>query len=354
MKVLIIGGGLSGICLGHTFQNKGVDFKILDAGVNHSSKIAAGMINPMVFRKMVKTWMGDELIPFLNNFYPKVEQEIGAQFFFPRKIRRVFSTKDELDKWNQRLNDKDYDDYIHPLEESNPTPDYVVNEFGSGWVKSPGYIDAKTFVRENQRYFANKGRMVTASFDFEKFDPENNSYSGEKYTHFIFSEGYKATENPFFNYLPFVLTKGEVLSIKNNELRKDEIINRKCFLLPAKNGTFKLGATFEWNTTDTTPTEEAKEQLLTQYELLTKTQKAIVNQEAGIRPTVADRRPLIGPHPEKENIYIFNGMGTKGYMLAPYFANELYHHIVDNASLNKEVDIKRFYKKHFNKAEIKM
>ena len=347
MKVLIIGGGLSGICLGHTFLNKGVEFKILDAGVNHSSKIAAGMINPMVFRKMVKTWKGDELIPFLNEFYPSIEKKIGIQFFFPRKIRRVFSTKDEVENWDKRIQDEEYKDYVHSYEDSNPTPEYAINEFGSGWVKSPGYIDAKIFVSENQRFFIELDKLITESFDFEKFDPVKKTYKGEEYTHFIFSEGYKAIKNPYFNYLPFVLTKGEVISIHNDELRRDEILNRKCFLLPAQDGTFKLGSTFEWNTTDTTPTENAKEQLLTQYNKLTTTKGTILNQEAGIRPTVADRRPLIGVHPEIENIYIFNGMGTKGYMLAPYFADELYHHLMDNAPLNEEVDIKRFYKKHF-------
>ncbi|PHR49781.1 MAG: hypothetical protein COA32_01215 [Fluviicola sp.] len=350
MKVLIIGGGLSGICLGHTFLNKGVDFKILDAGINHSSKIAAGMINPMVFRKMVKTWKGDELIPFLNAFYPSIEEKIGAKFFFPRKIRRVFSTQDELDKWNQRLNDKDYEDYIYAFDDSDPTPEYAINEFGSGWVKSPGYIDAKIFVRENQRYFINKGKMITESFDFGKFDSDNKTYKDEKYTHFIFSEGYKAVENPYFKYLPFVLTKGEVLSIKNDELRKDEILNRKCFVLPAQDGSFKIGSTFEWNTTDASPSEGAKEQLLEQYGLLVRSPVSVIDQEAGIRPTVADRRPLIGIHPEKESVYIFNGMGTKGYMLAPYFANELYHYLVNDTPLNTEVDIKRFYRKHYNKA----
>lgn len=349
MNVLIIGGGLSGICLGHTFEDNNVKFKILDAGVNHSSKIAAGMINPMVFRKMIKTWKGDDLIPFLTNFYPSIEKKVGAKFFFPRKIRRVFSTLDEKNNWEQRLEDDEYKDYVYPYKESDPTPDYAVNEFGSGWVKSPGYIDAKTFVKENQRYFADQNLMITESFKFENFDPSKGIYKGEKYTHFIFSEGYQGIKNPYFNYLPFVLTKGEVLSIKNETIRKDEILNRKCFILPAQDGTFKLGSTFEWNTTDTSPTDGAKEQLLNQYNKLITDPATIVYHEAGIRPTIADRRPLIGVHPEIENLYIFNGMGTKGYMLAPFFAEEFYQYLKGNADINPEANIKR-YEKHFHKA----
>ena len=68
----------------------------------------------------------------------------------------------------------------------------------------------------------------------------------------------------------------------------------------------------------------------------------LLDQQAGIRPTVKDRRPLIGRHEEKSNLYIFNGMGTRGVMLAPFFANQLAKHIEEGESLDPEVDIKRF------------
>lgn len=348
MKVLIVGGGLSGICLGHTFINKNIDFEIIDAGENHSSSVAAGMINPMVFRKMVKTWRGDDLMPFLNVFYPDVEKRIGRQFFFPRKIRRAFSTADEKNYWDERLTDEEYKNYIHNFTDSEPCPDYLINTHGNAWVKSPGYVDAKIFMKANHDYLLANAQIRFETFDFDHLEAEKLVYKGTAYTHIVFAEGYRGKENPFFNYLPLQQTKGEVLSVKSKTLRKDEILNRKCFVLPLQDGSFKLGATFAWDTTDLSTTNEARTQLLEQYEQLSAAEIEIIGQEAGIRPTVTDRRPLIGEHPTKKGLYIFNGMGTKGYMIAPYFAEEFSKYLVDNKSIDPEVNISRFYKKHFS------
>jgi glycine/D-amino acid oxidase-like deaminating enzyme len=147
--------------------------------------------------------------------------------------------------------------------------------------------------------------------------------------------------------LPLQQTKGEVLTVASDDLKRDEILNRKCFILPIENGDFKLGATFSWDKTDTKPTDEAREELLGQYKQLSTARLTILEQEGGIRPTVVDRRPLIGEHPEYEGLFIFNGMGTKGYMLAPYFSEHLLLHALYSEKLDDEVNIQRFYKKYF-------
>jgi glycine/D-amino acid oxidase-like deaminating enzyme len=346
-RVLIVGGGLSGICLAHQLENRAIDFVMIDQGKNQSSAIAAGMINPMVFRKMVKTWRGDKLIPYLNSFYVELENKTEQRFFFPRKIRRVFSTEDEHNYWEERLKDSNYDDYIHNFQDANPTPEYVINKNGNGLVKSPGYIDAKRFMKANQDYFQENDKLKLENFDYQSFDPERKSYRGESFTHVVFAEGYRGKFNPYFNYLPLQQTKGEVLTVASDELRRDEILNRKCFVLPIENGDFRLGATFSWDKTDTKPTHAAREELLGQYKQLSSARLTILGQEGGIRPTVVDRRPLIGEHPEHQGLYIFNGMGTKGYMIAPYFSEHLLMHALEGATLDDEVNIQRFYKKYF-------
>jgi len=347
-RVLIVGGGLSGICLAHQLEKLGVDFLMIDQGVNKSSAIAAGMINPMVFRKMVKTWKGDELLPYLKSFYHETEKKTGERFFFARKIRRVFSTEDERNYWVERLKDKEYDAYIHDFEATEPIPDYVINKHGNGWVKSPGYIDAKRFMKANHAYFLSKGYLRIGNFDYQELDSEVKTYKGEPFSAIIFAEGFRGKYNPFFGYLPLQQTKGEVLTVRSDEFRKDEILNRKCFVLPIEGGDFKLGATFSWDKTDTSPTEVARKELMAQYEQLSIASFEIVGQEGGIRPTVVDRRPLLGEHPEKKGLYVFNGMGTKGYMLAPYFSERLIQHVLNKDELDEAVDIQRFFKKYYS------
>lgn len=344
MKILIIGGGLAGVCLGHELLRKNCNPTIIDDGVNHSSAVAAGMINPMTFRKMVKTWMGDELIPFLLDFYKDLEHKTGEHFLFDRTIRRAFSTAHERKLWIERQSDDEYLNYIYPVEES--TPDYVKEQFGTGIVKCPGYVDSKIFLNANQDYLFNKGVLLKEKFDFNKLELDNHFYNGEKYDKIVFAEGYRALNNPYFNYLPLEPTKGEVLTLDIKGVDKTEIVNRKCFVLPTHDGRFKLGATFTWKTTDYSLTEAAREELLAQYTDLIDKDFEIIDHEAGIRPTVSDRRPLIGEHPEHKGIYIFNGMGTKGYMIAPYFSRHFVEHLVDGTDLMDEVNISRFKKKH--------
>lgn len=349
MKILIVGGGLSGVCLAHELTNKKCDVKLLDSGVNHSSAVAAGMINPMTFRKMVKTWMGDELIPFLIAFYKDLEQKTGERFFFERTIRRAFSTAHERKLWLEKEKDPDYLNYIYPLDDSSKQP-YVIADFGTGIVKSPGYVDSKLFLKANHNYLLSLGVLELSSFNFDAFDANTLTYSGIKYDKIIFAEGYHGKDNPYFNYLPLELVKGEVLSLKINNIDPSEIVNRKCFVLPTHDGEFKLGATFTWKTPDLIPTQDAREELLSQYSDLLKKDYELIEHEVGIRPTVSDRRPLIGAHPEHSGLFIFNGMGTKGYMIAPYFSRHFANHLIDHSPLLDEVNILRFQKKFDHKS----
>jgi glycine/D-amino acid oxidase-like deaminating enzyme len=346
MRILIIGGGVAGICLARQFHKFGAELTVIDSGKNFSTRIAAGMINPMTFRKMVKTWEGDVLLPYLVEFYRQLEADTSTQFFFERKIRRVFSTAHEKQLWIERQTDPSYEGYIFEWE--NNTPDFVKHEWGSGVVNAPGYLDSPLFLDASHRWMNENIQLRYEEFDFDQLDAATASYQGECFDGIIFAEGYRGKENPYFGYLPLQQTKGEVLTVEIDGLKRDEIINRKCFVLPTHDGKAKLGATFAWNTTDTSPTEEGKSELLGQYQDLLNLPIQVVDHEAGIRPTVTDRRPLLGRHPEYSKLLIFNGMGTKGYMLAPYYSEVLLRHVTEEEELPAEVDIHRF-KKHFNK-----
>ncbi|MEL7021711.1 MAG: hypothetical protein AAGK47_08885, partial [Bacteroidota bacterium] len=60
------------------------------------------------------------------------------------------------------------------------------------------------------------------------------------------------------------------------------------------------------------------------------------------RPTVKDRRPFLGKHPDFSRLAIFNGLGTKGASLGPYFAQQMTNHLLQQTALEPDVDITRF------------
>src|SRR5690606_26521760 len=106
-----------------------------------------------------------------------------------------------------------------------------------------------------------------------------------------------------------------------------------------------IGSTYEWHYSTTNITEEAKTEILNNLTFITKEKVEVVSQEAGIRPTTRDRRPLIGTHPEFSNYHIFNGLGAKGYMICPLLSKELVDYLSNGTELDKEVSVLRYFNK---------
>ena len=77
-EVLIIGQGLAGTCLSWWLHQAGISFKIIDRpDLNSASMRAAGLINPITGRRLVKTWMIEELLPFAENMYREMGIFLG-------------------------------------------------------------------------------------------------------------------------------------------------------------------------------------------------------------------------------------------------------------------------------------
>ena len=169
-------------------------------------------------------------------------------------------------------------------------------------------------------------------------------YKNIKAKHIVFAEGFGMHANPYFNDLPLDGTKGELFIIKAPELDLDVIINTSVFILPLGNHLFKVGATYNWKDKTDVPTKEGKAELLIRIMEILNCDFEIVEHFAGVRPTVKDRRPLVGTHPDHVNVHILNGLGTRGVMLAPAMAKVLFEHVELGKPLDVAVDIKRFVK----------
>ena len=58
-------------------------------------------------------------------------------------------------------------------------------------------------------------------------------------------------------------------------------------------------------------------------EEITMLKTEVIRQDAGIRPVVSDRRPVVGIHQKHSNLAILNALGTNGVLWAPALASEL-------------------------------
>ena len=158
----------------------------------------------------------------------------------------------------------------------------------------------------------------------------------------FFCEGYGLKKNPFFYHLPMREAKGELLTIYAPDLKVDYLIKSSVFVLPIGNDHYKVGATFNWVDKTKIPTLDARNELELKLSLVINCDYEIVDHTAGIRPTVIDRRPLLGIHKKYNQLAILNGLGTRGVMIAPLMAKKLFQNIENGKLLEKEIDISRF------------
>lgn len=343
-KILIVGAGISGIAIAKHFIDRGHSITLIDSGINRSSIIAAGMINPIVFRRMTKSWRVDEFLPYLESFYTQFEKDCNASFFIPITIRRMFSTEQERSLWVEKQGDSFFKDYLEALTESDDKFDAAFNQFGSGRVKKSSYISASIFLESTKKWISQNQTLIKDTVDYNEIDPVLSTYKNNFYNHIIFCEGVEVRDNPWFQNMPINPTLGETLTITSDRIIENESLNRKCFILPIGNQQFKVGSTYVWDTYNSDITVAGRAEIEKNITYLTDSPYTVIDQHAGIRPTTLDRRPLIGTHPSFSNIHIFNGLGAKGYMLAPLLAKEMVEHILDGKLLDKEISISRLIK----------
>ena len=344
---IIVGQGLAGSVLAFHLLDTGYKILVIDnEQESTSSKVAGGLYNPVTGKRMVKSWLADELLEYGLPFYKNIEERFNEKIIYPIPLYRIFSSIEEQNHWMAKSASDEYKELIEVDIDYRKQPDIVNNNLGGFIVKNAGYLDVIHFLDIARNYFASTNSYVKLELDYSKLTVNetviiNDSYSADK---IIFCEGFAGKYNPYFGYLPFQFSKGELLDVEIKNLERDTIVNGGVFILPHKNGRFKVGSTYFWDDETTLPTERGRSDLAEKLSAMLKTPYEVKNHVAGIRPTVNDRRPFLGFHKNNAKLGIFNGLGTKGVMLAPYFAKHFCEHIKNNTKLLKEVDICRYDK----------
>jgi glycine/D-amino acid oxidase-like deaminating enzyme len=341
---LIIGQGLAGTTLGYLLQKEGYQVLIFDApDQNQSSRIAAGLYNPVTGRKMVKTWMGEILFPQIEPFYKELEKLTGKQFLNSEKIYRPFLSIEEQNEWMGHSSDPEIQKFVEAIFTESQYNE-LKDPFGGVLLKMAGWLNINELLEGMSSYFGE--RVVLENFEEEKLKKTYTGwdYKGIHAKNLIYCNGLGAMKSRFFSFLPFAPVKGEILEVKQ-DFFPDYIVNRGVFRVQLENGTFRVGSTYTWHDLDQGPTDSAKRELLEKLKELVKVEVSeVTSHKHGIRPATKDRKPFLGKHPADQNVYIFNGFGAKGVSLVPYFSLMMRDFILHSKPLLKEVDISRYFK----------
>ncbi|MGQ7946541.1 NAD(P)/FAD-dependent oxidoreductase [Flavobacterium sp. WC2509] len=343
---IIVGSGLAGISFSEIALLNGKSIVVFNNDSQNSSKIAGGLYNPVILKRFSEVWQAKEQLELMTVFYSNLNNKINHKFDFKIPILRKFFSIEEQNNWFAASDKK----ALAPFLSTSlcfDKYDGIESPFGYGEVLQTGYVDTASLVSKYQDYLASVNLLKLESFDYDALiiKEDSISYKEIEAKHIVFAEGFGLHANPFFNELPLDGTKGELFIIKAPDLKLDVIVNTSVFILPLGNDFFKVGATYNWKDKTDLPTEEGRVELIDRIKEIISYEFEIIEHNAGVRPTVRDRRPLVGTHSNYKNIHVLNGLGTRGVMLGPAMAKALFENIEYNILLDKEIDIKRFTNK---------
>ena len=346
---LIVGSGLAGISFAEiALQNK-KSILVFDNNSQPSSRIAGGLYNPVVLKRFSEVWKAKEQLEFGFPLYHNIQEKLNVVFDYKIPILRKLASIEEQNNWFQAADKPNLAPFLNP-NLINKKYRNIDAPFYYGLVNETGYLDINTLILSYSNYLKQINAFSEETFDYNAIQFLNNSisYKGIEAKHIIFAEGFGLHANPYFNDLPLVGTKGELLIIKAPNLDLDVVIKSSVFILPIGNDLYKVGATYDWKDKTNIPTEEGKQELVEKLKEIISCDFEIVEHFGGVRPTVKDRRPLVGTHSNYSQLHVLNGLGTRGVMLGPYLANQLFQYIENEIPLEKEIDIIRCYKKNRN------
>lgn len=343
---LIVGSGLAGIAFAETALQNGKTIFVVDNDSQNSSKVAAGLYNPVILKRFSEVFQAKYQLELLNTFYKTIEDKLLISCDIKMPIYRKFFSIEEQNNWFAA---SDKPNLVPFLSTKVIVKKYdgIDSPFGYGEVLHTGYVDTTVLLDNYKNYLFTEKLYLKATFDHSEivFHDDFVQYKDITTQHIVFAEGFGLHYNPFFNYLPLDGTKGELLIIKAPQLNLDVIVNTSVFILPLGNDLFKVGATYNWEDKTNTPTEEGRLELVDRINEILTCDFEIISHFAGVRPTVKDRKPMIGTHKIHDRLHILNGLGTRGVMLGPAMAKDLFDHIENGKPLERAIDIKRYDKK---------
>jgi hypothetical protein len=341
---LIIGQGISGTWLSHELIKANQKVLVIDQQNPLSpSKLAAGLINPITGRRHVKTWLADEIIPSVESYYNELATLLGSSVISKKQIVDFFPSLQMQDSFKSRIKE---DPTLLSL--SNEKEKFAANfqfEFGIGLIQEGYTVHLNTLLDKYREKLLSENTLLAERFNIDELKVFENhiEYKNIIAKKIIFCDGNDCINNIYFNKLPFAPNKGEAVVLRIAQLDSQFIYKKGMMLIPlAEKDYWWLGSSYAWTFQDDKPTKEFSESAQKLLSSWIKLNFTIEEHRAAIRPATLERRPFVGLHPTHTAVGVFNGMGTKGCSLAPYFAKQFATHLAHGTPIDPEASIERF------------
>jgi glycine oxidase len=334
--IIIVGGGIAGILTAFSLlkYDPSIKLTLIDNQFHAAAwRIAAGIINPVAGKRIVKTANIDLLMSSLLDCNAALHYQTGKHYFFSMPIVRVFRDQSEQLSWDKKIQKEDYHAWLSPYSQTLLP---IHTPHGAGIIHGGGRLDIVGLIHDIKAWLSTQCTILHNTFHQEI------SFSSEQTI--IMCYGWEMMYNPYWSWLPFAPFKGEVLTVKMpSDFSSTFILNNGTYFLPLTNGTARIGATIEHDALTYTPTEQAREELLSDFTDMTNIIPDVLAHHVGIRPGIEDRYPVIGSHPMHKNIMIVNGLGGRGALYGAFCAQSITDNILLNNPILPEYSVERYY-----------
>lgn len=333
-KYIIIGQGIAGTVLSMKMYEQNIPHIVIDTpGLSTSSKIAAGLINPVVLKRYKMVQDAELFLDTALPFYKRWEEKLDIELFHTTAIHHIFSKQENQNQWLEKSAYPPFERFLGPV--INTDQEYLNTPLGVGVMKETAWLRTNLFIKAYRQFLLNKDMFKEEHF---KQLPAQDLINKHETDQVILCTGHLLKQ-----LVPediFTCTRGEVLTIESKDIPQDHIYHAGIFILPLGNYQFKVGSTYHWNDIEDVPTEEGRNQLIEKFEKIFTGKYSIIKHEAGVRPNTKDRKPLLGKY---KDFFIFNGLGSRGVLMAPYLADCLVDYITTNKALPLQFNIDRFF-----------
>ena len=356
--ILICGGGLAGSFLAANFCLMGEKVILVDPGTpGNASSIASGLFNIVTGKYSMLTWRATELLKSLFDFFENPAFAQLGKHLHHAALYRPFPDAGQLNDFVLKADRGELAAHtrisIHPHKIA-----LFDDPLGGYYVEPSGWLDTVPFLTELHL-------LLTEKFGLEIIPSKANASSllpgkktmqvGDKQMDFesvFFAEGISVLDNPFFNWFPIVPLKGQVLELEGEipEWQNDLIYSAGTFLIPKGNGVYTCGSTYERDFTHPHPDEAGKLEILSRLPKRLREKLKVTGHRAGIRPSTRDRFPVAGPHPQRPDVWIINGLGAKGVLQAPWLAEQIIQKYKGKINtIPRDASLYRFVPRFFRK-----
>ncbi|MCU0429504.1 MAG: FAD-binding oxidoreductase [Cytophagaceae bacterium] len=340
---IIIGGGLAGTCLALQLDKAGKRVMLVHDDGPCASLAAAGLFNPITGKKMVKTWMADRIFPYLIEFYQYYEKKWNTRFLHFLPIYKPFDSFEEQNEFMGQMAQEAYRGFLDDSTDHERYKPFVYNDRLGFQTLHSGFLQVADFLKYARIYLDSKEARIQEHILDEDLVLEEDKVlcKGIEAKALISCQGMGAKGLALLNKLPLNASKGEVLRVAVPNFANDVIFNKNVFMVPAGQGEYKVGSTYNWKFENADPSDKGKQELSQRLQQMIRLPFEITDHWAGIRPASTDRRPILGKHPRHSAVYIFNGLGAKGVSLAPYFSEQMKELLLNGKVLDDSVNITR-------------